>query len=94
MYNDNLNDTEYDDYNHGDNLNDNSFRSKNSDVWTTVLDLTAVFVIGVIVFILICICSGVLIWRSCRVNKEEPEAVEDIGGQPVTGEENKYYEIL
>ena len=60
---------------------------------TTVLDITAVFVIAIIVFILMVICSGVIIWRSCRTRKEKStDALDSVS--KINEEENKYYEIV
>ena len=60
---------------------------------TTVLDITAVFVIAIIVFILMVICRCVIFWRSCRTRQEKSKVALDSVSK-ITEEENKYYEIV
>ena len=61
--------------------------------------MTGIFVIGIIVMILMVICSGVIFWRFCWAKQQETagdkdgtvtENVENIAEDV----ENKYYEII
>ena len=61
--------------------------------------MTGIFVIGIIVMILMVICSGVICWRFCWAKQEETQGYKD-GSVTENVEnvpenvENKYYEII
>ena len=60
--------------------------------------MTGIFVIGIIVMILMVICSGVICWRFCWAKQEETEGDKDVVTENVENVaenvENKYYEII